>query len=59
MTKVHPFDVWLSQALRLARRSRSEAVRTIANMQTDFWRNRWHEGLSPRAAVNRLRILWS
>jgi hypothetical protein len=59
MTKVHPFDVWLCQALRLTGRSRSEAVRTLANMQTDFWRDRWHEGLSPRATVDRLRIQWS
>jgi hypothetical protein len=56
MTKVRACDV--NQALRLARRSRSQRIRVVANMQTSYWRDRWHEGLSPRAAYRRHRQCW-
>jgi ArsR family metal-binding transcriptional regulator len=40
------------------RRSRSKRVRVVANMQTSYWRERWHEGLSPRAAYRRHCQCW-
>jgi hypothetical protein len=58
MMKARSFDIWLHQVLRFARRARNPTVRAVANMQTHFWRDRWREGLSPRAAYRRHRQCW-
>lgn len=58
MTQVSAFEIWLRLVLRMARRARNPTVRAVANMQTPYWRDRWHEGLSPRAAYRRHRQCW-
>lgn len=58
MTQVRAYDIWLRQVLRLANRQRNPTVRAVANMRTHYWRDRWHEGLSPRAAFRRHRQCW-
>jgi hypothetical protein len=59
MTSLKPYDIWRRRVHLLVPRQRSEAVRIVANACEPFWLGCWSEGLSPRAAMARLRNLWS
>lgn len=49
------FTLWMNRTRRLLRIQRGSPVLRAANGATYFWRCCWDEGLSPRAAVARLR----
>jgi hypothetical protein len=53
------FSMWLRRAGRRVQNIRGQGVRESANMESPFWRECWHAGLTPSDAVGRFKNVGS